>query len=720
MKAVCITGVIPQDLSYIQGIMTQAGMSVARPAKKDDTLNIDFWHTQVKSRLQEFDPEEAPAVPGRVWEQLASDIFLANLDLSVWGWSVQLSYPVLEFWQRFDPQIRFVLVACSLQRYISYALESEDPFTSVNVLVDRWIRHHREMLQFHRQYPKKTLLLDIDQCIDSSIELVKVCEKSWKLGLSKVHYPEPIAREFSVITDFLSNELCKVDDSWQIIQEELFARLDAKDNFLKKRVSSGIEDVIRAYREDTLRSRKSLNISQNLQTEREAVLEKKITQFQDQYEQLSSSALEEKKNEPGLPIDLANCSQKVSPANDVTIISAQLEAFQARHNEIAAQKKDLAEQAELLLLELHQVQVELEHYFLQYQESKRLLEDADQRWQRMLVRMPDYFDLDRVEITGSSETSNRALNWRIKDLDAAGRQIPELSLKTFVVGDVACLELPRRVDNEELFLRWPVASSSSDAFVVALLDEGATDPQLALSLLQLGCTDWDLLNLIVGVLIKAIDTPSLLVCSEGVVIDQTAKGLRTLQERLARVAAVFRFDKLTLKREQVNPDYEHLWFNFQHVAIGEKRLLDFDFRVSCANVRPNAFGLYPKLEFPETSGRAAIDEWFDESYDDFGAKLELRFSLPRSMDMAVWGRLGLSDQLFVQQLVVQLPILLSELERSGIKLKRGWSDWCEMVKSIAAILDECTAVARPKQRSVSSRQSKFESPDFLGRSDGKY
>jgi hypothetical protein len=94
------------------------------------------------------------------------------------------------------------------------------------------------------------------------------------------------------------------------------------------------------------------------------------------------------------------------------------------------------------------------------------------------------------------------------------------------------------------------------------------------------------------------------------------------------------------------------------------------------------FGQYPKLEFPEASGRAAIAEWFDESYDDFGPKLELRFALPESMDMQVWDRLSVSDREFLEALVQQLPAFLSELEASGIKLKRSWQDWQQLVGEV--------------------------------------
>ena len=192
--------------------------------------------------------------------------------------------------------------------------------------------------------------------------------------------------------------------------------------------------------------------------------------------------------------------------------------------------------------------------------------------------------------------------------------------------------------------------------------------------------------MIITALITALNTPAMLKRSDGVVVDKTPQALAALQSNLSQMPSVFRFDELKLMREQVNHDYEHLWLNFRHVAIGTKRLLDFDFRISCANLRPKVFGQYPKLEFPETSGRAAIAEWFDESYDDFGAKLELRFALPESLDMQVWERLSASDREFLEALVKQIPAFLSELEASGVNPKRGWEDWQQLVREVGRIL----------------------------------
>jgi hypothetical protein len=714
MKTLCITGVHSAELSYIEAIFVQAGMALPRPSQRNETLTISSWHDQIQSRIQEIARDQGPVELGRVWEQLASDLFVANLDQPVWGWSNVQSIALLDFWQAFDPQIRFVFVACSVQRYIAHALEAEDAFPPLKVLVQKWAAEHLQMLQFYHQYPQKTVLIDIDHCIDNPAGLLKVCEQNWKLGLSKVHFPSQTAIKFSAMTRFLSNELSQGDTQWQSLQDELLSSVTPIGTLWKQSTQLNINDVVRAYREPSpevellraqLANAEQLNATLNAKN-------KEVDSARQQSSSSSDAIIKE------LQTKLANAEQQntiltaknkeadsarqhSSSSSDAIVkeLQTKLANAEQQNTTLTAQHKEAVEESELLLLQLHQVQEELEHYFLKYQESKQLIEYAGQRWQRMLLRVPDYFDLQSAEVSAVPETSSEALNWCLKGLNAAGRQISELSLKTFVVGDVACLELPRRIGDEELFQRWPVAATSDDVLLVALFEDG-TDPQLAQGLLQLGRSDWSLLQLIVSALISSLDTPSLSPCSDGVVIDQTPAALRTLQERLARVPAVFRFDALTLKREQVNPDYEHLWFHFQHVAIGQTRLLDFEFRVSCANVRPNSFGLFPKLEFPEASGRAAISEWFDEAYDDFGAKLELRFALPQSMDMAVWSRLSLSDQAFVRQLITQLPALLSELEGSGVKIKRGWSDWHELAKNMGNICDACTAVVKPKPKRV--------------------
>jgi hypothetical protein len=680
MKTLCITGIHSAELSYIEAIFVQAGMALPRPAQRNEMLTMSSWHDQIQSRIQQIAGEQGPVELGRVWEQLASDLFVANLDQPVWGWSNVQSIALLDFWQAFDPQLLFVLVTSSAQRFIANALESGEVMPALSVLLGQWAAQHLQILQFYHRFPKKSVLVDIDHCIDSPAGLLKVCQQSWQLDLSKVHFPNQPAPTFSTMSRFLAESLSQTDKQWLPLQNELLSSATPIGTLWKQPSQIGIAEAVRAYRDE----------------KPQVIVSSVSIQELEQLRQAQSALSEQQKRAQELNTQLDDAR-------------TQLEQSTSQLKDTQEQLKDTQEEAELLLAQLHQVQEELENYFLKYQDSKQELEVADMRWKRMLQRVPDYFDIESVEVQRVEGVGTETLRWHLKGLEAAGRKLPELELTSFILDGIAGLEIPRRMGDHKVIQRWPAVAASDDALVIAWMGDAQADDKLTETLRQLGRSDWDLIQVIIAALITALNTPAMLKRGEGVILDHTPQALSNLQSKLSQMPSVFRFDELTLMREQVNHDYEHLWLNFRHVAIGTKRLLDFDFRISCANLRPKVFGQYPKLEFPETSGRAAFAEWFDESYDDFGPKLELRFALPESMDMQVWERLSASDREFLEALVQQIPAFLSELEASGVKLKRGWEDWQQLVREVGRILKLGSdnilskAVASVKPKRTSSR-----------------
>ena len=720
MKTLCITGVHSAELSYIEAIFVQAGMALPRPSQRNETLTMASWHDQIQSRIKQIAGEQSPVELGRVWEQLASDLFVANLDQPIWGWSNVQSIALLDFWQAFDPQLRFVLVTSSAQRFIANVLESGEAMPALSILLEQWAAQQLKILQFYHRFPQKSVLVDIDHCIDNPAGLLRVCEQSWQLGLGKVHFPNQPAPTFSTMTRFLAESLSQTDKQWLPLQNELLSSATPIGTLWKQPSQIGIGDAVRAYREEkpqviepsvSTKELEQLRAAQTALTEQQARAQELNTQLNDAHAQreaaeatvkvlnnekdalkaqldksladLKSSSLALSAAQSALNEQQKRAQELNTQLNDAR---TQCEQSDAQLKDSQEQRKETQEESDLLLAQLHQVQEELENYFLKYQDSKQELEVADMRWKRMLQRVPDYFDIESVEVQRIEGVGTETLRWRLKGLEAAGRKLPELELTSFIVDGIAGLEIPRQMGESKVIQRWPAVAESDDALVVAWMGDAQADDKLTETLRQLGRSDWDLIQVIITALITALNTPAMLKGGEGVIFDNTPQALATLQSKLGQMPSVFRFDELTLMREQVNHDYEHLWLNFRHVAIGNKRLFDFDFRISCANLRPKAFGQYPKLEFPETSGRAAIAEWFDESYDDFGPKLELRFALPESMDMQVWERLSASDREFLEALVQQMPAFLSELETSGVKLKRGWDDWQHLVREVGRIL----------------------------------
>ncbi|WP_313032260.1 hypothetical protein [Massilia alkalitolerans] len=327
--------------------------------------------------------------------------------------------------------------------------------------------------------------------------------------------------------------------------------------------------------------------------------------------------------------------------------------------------KEAQQENELLLVQLHQVQEELEHYFLEHKSALKQNAEFQQRWQRMLERNPDYCDYRALELLGNDKDSGRT-RWRFTELDAAGRAFPELRFDIVVTKGVAAFAFAR--DGQA---------------------PGTPDPLEAL-----GTADWLLLPTLCRVLDDALQAPSASVAQlDDAQRTALREALAALLDLIRRMPAVLRFDRIALKREQVNPDYEHLWLQLGNLSLGDKRWSEFEFRLSCANVRPGKFGAHPKLEFPSDAGAVLFDSWFAESYDDFGEKLELRFALPDAMDVSVWDQLSQADRDMMTRLVALLPRMLERLEALTPTLARPYADWQQLAKSVQAIVARRIAAA---------------------------
>ena len=329
--------------------------------------------------------------------------------------------------------------------------------------------------------------------------------------------------------------------------------------------------------------------------------------------------------------------------------------------------KDVQQESELLLVQLHQVQEELEHYFLEHKNAVKQNGELISRWQRMLERNPEYCDYGSLELVNIDLPGQRT-SWRFTDLNAAGQNYAELRFDAVIGGEIAAIAFADQSEGEVLAM-----PNALDTLTTA---------------------QWMLLPTLCSILNDALQTPVGSVTR----LDETRRGalcaaIGRLSESIEVLPPAMRFDRVTLKREQVNPDYEHLWLQIGNLSLGKERWGDVDFRMSCANVRPGKFGAHPKLEFPSETGATLLEGWFAESFDDFGDKLELRFALPEAMDMSVWEKLSQADQAILKTLVAKLPLILTRLDNGKVRLSRPFSDWQQLASSVQSILAARTVVA---------------------------
>ncbi|MES2901360.1 MAG: hypothetical protein V4723_16630 [Pseudomonadota bacterium] len=385
---------------------------------------------------------------------------------------------------------------------------------------------------------------------------------------------------------------------------------------------------------------------------------------------------------------------RIAAQNAAERESANSKALAALKNEVeTAQQtaKKARQEGDLILVQLHQVQEELENYFLQNKAAAQRNKELEARWQRMLERNPDYCDYAALEAAPAQDNDAR-LDWKFTELNAAGRSFPELRFSTVI---------------EDGRMR------------IALASNGDSQIARAVPLTALTTTEWSLIEILCKVLVSLLKpadltTEKLFGLNEEQ-LDVLREGVQQLMDEMANFPPALRFDKVTLKREQVNPDYEHLWFAVENMSFGSKRTTEFGFRLSCANVRPGKFGLYPKLEFPAEYGTLIFEKWFVESYDDFGEKLELRFALPNSMDMAVFSELSANDQAFILGLINNLTNMLNQLESNGVHISRQWSDWHMIAGEIERIHSQIKATVDSQKALVAQEPEDAIIPKKMAR-----
>jgi hypothetical protein len=913
MNSICITGAVPADLLSVASILQQAGMAPARAAKREEPVDMAFWHEQVMG-LNGQQAEAAQTIPGvgKLWEQLAGNIFMANLDAPLWGWMDTRSTWLLDYWLGFEPALKFILVCVSPQQMLAAAMSTQTQTVSVAELMATWQAHHQALLRFAQRQPQRCLLVDVSECAGYPQGLIERCVAKWKLPLAEPAASFDAPAEQDQLVLYLAQQLCGEHPQTATLQRELAgaitrlrttaialsvpttlsklgarisrlgraekplpvyappseqiianfqalrdrsaklwhtqeqvatltdacdhqARLAADkqaeisavskerdsharqaaerqkqldalakdkgaleqekaaltkardeqtklaaerqakiDATTKERDSHAHQAAERQKQLDALTKEKgaleqekaTLTKTKDEQTKLAAERQAKIdavskerdshahqaAERQKQIEVLNQSkgALEQEKValtkardeqtklavERQVKIDAvskerdSHAQQAIERQAKIDALTKQLEVpargDKERRKDAAAHAKEKAaweqekaaltkardeqaklaaerqtkldalgkvqtkcqeaeQEGELLLLQLHQVQEELEHYFLQNQELEQKLKANSTRWQRMLQRNPDYTDYESIELIEAPAGDNELAHWRLANIDAAGRTFAALEFQTFVLSGVAGFTFTRDEQGGSPLLHWPASSSASNVYQIPLGRQATLEERIE-GFFELSSSDWRLMQKLPRVLTGILEQPDAVKASG----DFNALPLRLGLDKLGQIIDKFphslRFDGLKLKSEQVNRDYEHLWLSFENLSLGDKAYAEFEFRLSCANVHTDGFGKHPKLEFPEGAGQAPLQNWFADSYDDFGAKLELRLALPEAMDMEVWQKFSTADHKFLIALVMRLPAILLALQSAGMQAKRSWDDWQAMVVELQRIV----------------------------------
>ncbi len=339
-----------------------------------------------------------------------------------------------------------------------------------------------------------------------------------------------------------------------------------------------------------------------------------------------------------------------------------------------AKYQDSAQENELLLLQLMQAQEDLVDYFEQKDGFEKLYLAYKVRWDRLKKRLPNYLDFGVIEIDQVDGLSDvPSVTWKIKDFAQAGVALSEFSFQTTLQAGHPGIGL--------------IQDGTAKTFVPKLL---TTDKSQLATFMAVGSTEFKQINAAISILNqleagqwKGFEAPAQFD------LGFWRPSLKALIAQVQSLPAVLRYDQLKLKRELINPDYEHLWLEFHGLQFGAQHWKKFEIRLGAALVQLEGFSQYPKFEIPLIDGKTKpFDSWYAESYDDSGAKLELRFALDKKVfDVAVWTKLAEADRALLLRLIYAMPEALKRMEAQKAAIHRPWKTWSQFAMGAVQVLN---------------------------------
>lgn len=444
MKVVVCTGTPWTGLEQVGALFKAAGIqSPINPVRGQAT--IESFHAQLE-KLGQADSRSSftgqPVHPGKIWGQQALGILQDNLNQQVWGWTNSFSTWLLEFWKSLDRNIFFVLLYSRPEEDVAGFMQSEvDP--SGGRAADLWLAYNTQLLRFYNRNRDRCLLVSRNTVLSEPLSLLSLCNERFALSLQTDSSPSQTdALELDAIGFVLARSLLSDRDDVYRLFDEIQATATQPDNEDSGDVVgaawSAYRQVLKAMTTQQEQASRELADQRRQLEEQSAELERYrsenellLSQLHQVQEELEATFLDGREKQAEAKSRLAELTHQLEKNRNRV---EELKKRVALQQEVGEKREELEQENELLLLQLHQVQEELEHYFLLYQESQ-----AKQEEQGVQVQSDSRVKLFMSELS-------TGVNWYPVE------EVEEEKLRWSGPGTRATIMLPIKRDTEKLLV----------------------------------------------------------------------------------------------------------------------------------------------------------------------------------------------------------------------------------------------------------------------------
>jgi hypothetical protein len=226
MKAILSVGCQHSGHEQVFDLLVKAGVSKARSGRISNLGPQAFQDKLLGSQEIDFNAglPSLQVLPGKLWNELAVDLFLPNLNQAAWGWADHKTAWLMEYWQEFDAQVRILLVYSPPEIFLGQVLSKNNQPTSAGIeeVLDYWVRWNTALLQYYYRHPERCLLLNSQRALAQPHKLLEAMGDHWQLDRLSLPVESAAARPVQqILQTYLASRMLDTDSSAGLLMQEL-------------------------------------------------------------------------------------------------------------------------------------------------------------------------------------------------------------------------------------------------------------------------------------------------------------------------------------------------------------------------------------------------------------------------------------------------------------------------------------------------------------------
>jgi hypothetical protein len=358
----------------VETLLNISGMTPAKLSRRDEFSPIEIGAMLCKShQAPTFTTLGANAAIEQtdvspVWNGMALDLLLGNIDQPLWGWADAQSVYLLDYWKGMDPRIAFILVYDTPQQLVAQAFNEQTPLSpeALQQVSDNWSTYNAALLHFYHRNPERCLLVHAQEVRASAGAYLQ--QVRTRIGAPVLTVGTDTDE---TDTDADTNTVTATDE---IIAAAPHNAAAPEQAVLKAYLAHALvqSDTMQLYEE--LQSVANLPLS-NIAAAPCTPLDAWISMAAQQAQQTKKAA-KTQAHAHTQKVQISALSQSLSDANALAGESQQQIASLEQTRTTAQQHaQEQQQENELVLLQLHQVQEELERHYLEGQQQKEKIKN---------------------------------------------------------------------------------------------------------------------------------------------------------------------------------------------------------------------------------------------------------------------------------------------------------------------------------------------------------